>query len=439
LPIALSASACALITSFQGFSGADASASDGAGSPGDAGSDGGGGPGDSSSDGGGGPGDASSDGGGGPGDAGSDAPPHTIFITSKGYAGNLVKEADTLIEAGAFPGPDGGTFGPGDGLGAGDALCQYAATRAGLSGVFWALLNVTSGADVFARLKDTDGPWALTDGTPVANRVSELQIGQLHHDVDLDEFALGGCGNGFGPAVSPNCDNWSAASTPEGGVLWVPLAECRSISTNWLSTGTLGECANGWRLYCLQVGPGAGPNRYPAIPAGGKLAFVTSPLAANFAAFFVGDAGAGGAAHAAADAVCATQAAGAGVPGTFRAWIATSSASAIAYFAAYSMDGPWYRPDGLALAANRAALVDPSGIGVELALLANGAFAADLKEPAMTGVGDGGALGAANCQDFTSVASSVQTVNGRLSQTDNWAIDSTANCNRQMALYCFEQ
>lgn len=170
-----------LITSFQGFTGtADASASDGGGGLGDAGSDGGGGP-----------GDAGSDGGGGPGDAGADAPPHVIFITSKGYAGNLVKEADTLIEAGAFPGPDGGAFGPGDGLAAGDALCQHAATRAGLPGVFWALLNVISGADVFARLKDSDGPWALTDGTPVKT------FDNVSVEGTLDEFAIYGWSHGL--------------------------------------------------------------------------------------------------------------------------------------------------------------------------------------------------------------------------------------------------
>jgi hypothetical protein len=146
----------------------------------------------------------------------------------------------------------------------------------------------------------------------------------------------------------------------------------------------------------------------------------------------------------AADAVCAAQAAGAGVPGTFRAFVSTTAASAVQYFAAYGMDGPWYRSDGLAIAANRAALlgstlVGSSPIGAQIALLPSGQFAADLTESVMTGVGAGGVRGTANCQDFTSASSSVQTVGGRVSRRDTWAIDSTITCDTAMALYCFEQ
>jgi hypothetical protein len=196
---------------------------------------------------------------------------------------------------------------------------------------------------------------------------------------------------------------------------------------------------NGWQLYCVGVGPGAGPNRYPALPQGAKIAFVTPPRAPNFASSFTADAGSYGAAHAAADAICAAQAAGAGMPGTFRAFVATSAASAVDYFAAYGMDGPWYRSDGLAIAANRAALVGSSPIGAQIALLPGGQFAQDLTEVVMTGVGAGGVLGSANCQDFTSANSSDLTVDGRLSRRDNWANDWMVTCNTAMGLYCFEQ
>jgi hypothetical protein len=197
-------------------------------------------------------------------------------------------------------------------------------------------------------------------------------------------------------------------------------------------------------MYCVGVGPGGGPNRYPALPQGAKIAFVTPPYAPNFASSFTGDAGSHGAAHAAADALCAAQAAGAGVPGTFRAFVSTTAASAVQYFAAYGMDGPWYRSDGLAIAANSAALfgstlVGSSPIGAQIALLPSGQFAADLTEAVMTGVGAGGVRGTTNCQDFTSANSSVQTVGGRVARRDSWAIDSTVTCDTAMALYCFEQ
>jgi hypothetical protein len=311
---------------------------------------------------------------------------------------------------------------------------------AGLSGTYWAFLNASSGATIFGRLKDTDGPWALTDGTPVADTVRQLQTGQLRHDIDLNEYGIASCGIPYGPnGAGSNCENWTAGSDPEGGILWAVMGSCGSISTAWFSTGTLGDCANGWQMYCLGVGPGAGPNRYPALPQGAKIAFVTPPRAPNFAASFTADAGSTGAAHAAADAICAAQAAGAGIPGTFRAFVATSAASAIDYFAAYNMDGPWYRSDGLAIAANRAALAGSSPVGAQIALLPGGQFAADLTEAVMTGVGAGGVLGSANCQDFTSASSSDQTVEGRVSRRDSWAIDSTVTCDNPMALYCFEQ
>jgi hypothetical protein len=396
LPLAGAVSACALVDSFAGFTGGtDASAGDGGGNPG---SDAAGR--DSTASG----LDASDAAawndspGDGPAsladaeaaseaatDAATDAAPHVIFVTSQAYTGNLVAQADGLIEAGVFQGPDGGAFGPGDGVAAADALCQNAAAMVGLSGTYWAFVNASTGADIFGRLKDTDGPWALTDGTPVADTVRELQTGQLRHDVDLDEYGIASCSGPFGPSsAGSNCENWSAGSDPEGGILWASLGGCASISTDWLSTGLLADCANGWQMYCLGVGPGAGPNRYPALPQGAKIAFVTPPRAPDFAASFTADAGSYGAAHAAADAICAAQAAGAGMSGTFRAFVATSAASAVDYFAANNMDGPWYRSDGLPIAANRAALAGSSPIGAQIALLPSGQFAANLTEVVMT-------------------------------------------------------
>jgi hypothetical protein len=92
-------------------------------------------------------------------------------------------------------------------------------------------------------------------------------------------------------------------------------------------------------------------------PVAGRLAFVTA-----------GRWG-GGRGLAAFDAMCAAEAAAAGIAGTFEAAVATTHASAVSRF---DLDGPaWVRPDGVAIVASA------RDVGVRKPLLAPIALHAD--------------------------------------------------------------
>src|SRR5215472_10550362 len=87
------------------------------------------------------------------------APPHLIFVTEEAFSGDLMSAANGSPDAG-----DGGASEAGatftDYRSAADSLCQKAAASAGKTGNFIALLQA-NGDDAFARIKDSDGPWAL--------------------------------------------------------------------------------------------------------------------------------------------------------------------------------------------------------------------------------------------------------------------------------------
>jgi hypothetical protein len=60
------------------------------------------------------------------------------------------------------------------------------AKRAGLPGTYWSIIQDSQG-DGFTKLRDVDGPWALTDGTPVVSTVSDMRAGRLRTAVDVTE------------------------------------------------------------------------------------------------------------------------------------------------------------------------------------------------------------------------------------------------------------
>src|SRR5262249_26990919 len=156
----------------------------------------------------------------------------------------------------------------------------YAASRAGRAGTFWALLTGPSVDDAFKRVADADGPWALVDGTPVANTVAELKAGRIHASIDQTEL---GFSHSFDPgypdstfawvgAFGTDCEGWTATTADDGAAITGWVGSARSIGPYWHTTIPL-PCTRRFPVYCLQVGPGAGPNRVRQVPAGAKMAF----------------------------------------------------------------------------------------------------------------------------------------------------------------------
>ncbi len=120
-----------------------------------------------------------------------------VFITSGDYSGNL----------GGLPGAD--------------AICNFVATGAGLSGTWVAWLS-SSFASASSRLTHAAVPYQLLDGTVVAPDWAGLTSGTLVHAIDCDEHGT------FVP--------YNGATTPFSGVAWSGTAPDGTLLTGCNST-----------------------------------------------------------------------------------------------------------------------------------------------------------------------------------------------------------
>lgn len=253
---------------------------------------------------------------GGAGDGGDPSGANRVFVTSM------------AIDA---------SFG---GLAGADAHCAMAAGNAGLPGEFRAWLS-TSTVDAVDRFTGSRG-WVRLDGTPVIDRIEDLvATGKMFAPIVIDERGnqiIGNAWTGTLPngRVNPNetCSDWTNAGSSVIGNIeagppdytdWIPV----------LCDGSVG------RLYCLEVGNNVAVSPPPATD--GRLVFLSSPRVA---------AGVG-----ALDAMCTADATAAGLPGTYHAAVATTTATIASRF---SVDNrPWRRVDG-SLVANGPAMFDGS-------------------------------------------------------------------------------
>lgn len=124
--------------------------------------------------------------------------PKILFVTSEGYTGDLVGEAEALL---------GMPFA--NGLEAADAICQYHAALGGLDGDYVAMLS-TSTVSAASRLAPTLGPYRSPDGVPVAAGFAGLFSTRLE--------------NVAGPAIklisSPNVNESGNSVGGPGSMTW---------------------------------------------------------------------------------------------------------------------------------------------------------------------------------------------------------------------------
>ena len=101
--------------------------------------------------------------------------PKSVFVTSNGYTGNLISEA-ILIDPGFS----------GNGLEAGDFICNTLASDAGLPGeyVAWLSDNTTNAKD---RLTPGSGPFVRIDFEKVADDIVNLTDGAIDVPIAVDE------------------------------------------------------------------------------------------------------------------------------------------------------------------------------------------------------------------------------------------------------------
>lgn len=239
------------------------------------------------------------------------------------------------------------------GLSGADAICQSRAQAAGLPGSYRAWLS-TSMINAINRLGSASG-WMLTNGHPFANATGDLAAGKVLWPPAVDEAGAqqpssfvwtGTQGNGSSNTDGA-CSDWTTASSSAFATLGTTLG----VTDSWSADAAV-ACTEPLRLFCFGID---------------RAATVTIPPIAGRKMFMTARSFTPGGGISAADAVCGSEATAAGLSGTYRALLATTTATAASRFT--TSGPPWIRTDGLPI-TNTAAELFSSGTYLNLPVVA---------------------------------------------------------------------
>ena len=301
-----------------------------------------------------------------------------------------------------------------------DSICNDLASDAGLAGTYVAWLS-TSTVNAKDRLGTARG-WVRPDGKPFTDRVSDLidnkvfyppLIDEQGDSVGVNQWAYTGT-RGDGVKTSSHCSSWSSSSGsatggyPDGDG-WI-----------WTSMGGPG-CGTGHHLYCFGTDHA---NAVTPEPREGRRAFITN-----------GSFNPGGGLSS-ADALCQSEAASAGLSGTFLAFLGTETASPASRF--LSIGNSWLRTDDVVLAASADAFMD-GNLYAAIAVVARG----NEHELAWTWTGGLGPRTIATgktCSNWTSASSSYSGREGYAGMIrSNYFSNNDRSCNTTgRSVYCLE-
>ena len=225
-------------------------------------------------------------------------------------------QADTTIAADFSPTPNrvfvtstttDGAFG---GIAGADAMCAARATAGGLSGTFVAYLS-DSTTNATTRISSSRG-WIRRDGAPLADAPAAFATGKIVFPPRLDEYGndLGNVnvytGTDYGVTFANLCTDWTDnAAGVMGGMSQTQYASSSMNAGNR-------ACSTQGHILCVETGRNI---TVEARPNTGKLSFATKN---NWTP---------GGGRDSADAFCASEAASAGLSGTFLAAVATTTES----------------------------------------------------------------------------------------------------------------
>ena len=227
------------------------------------------------------------------------------------------------------------------GLAGADSLCQTRAQAAGLGGTYRAWLSTTT-ASAISRLGSARG-WVRPDGKPVVDTTADLATGKMFYPIRVTELGTDAldagvqtatAGDGTLASNSSSCGDWTVADSQP---LWFGSASGMALI---FTQNGLGSCRFTARLYCFGID--------------NQMAVTVTPAPSFRRAFSTSAVFAPGGGIAAADALCASEASSARLPGTYKALLATTAASAASRFNITL--APWGRVDGILLAPTPAAL-----------------------------------------------------------------------------------
>ena len=164
----------------------------------------------------------------------------TVFVTQTAYQGDL------------------------GGLDGADAICQQRAEAAGLTGTNWKAWLSDNDAPATDRIPD--GQYRLVDGTLVADNKTDLTDGLLKAPINLNEYDQAQSGlvwtatNSDGTGTGNTCNNWTDASSQQGGCPDPEDPNCGSVgstsATNdeWTKLNAAPfQCSAQYNLYCFGV------------------------------------------------------------------------------------------------------------------------------------------------------------------------------------------
>ena len=263
------------------------------------------------------------------------------------------------------------------GISGADLKCQA------LGGPTFIAYLSTSTASAASRLGSARG-WVRMDGRPVADTATDLAHGNLWYPVSIDESGQPAT---LPAAVATGTDSMGGARGAYTCGDWTQGGSGSSIGSGCWTAGyaqfefcAKGPCDTPVHLYCLETTQAVAV----AAPAStGRYAFVASKSFDTAAAL------------AGADALCASDAAGV-LPGTYRALLATTGASAASRF---TLTGAaWSRPDGVSVVAT------PSDLAIDKLLAPITMTAAGVPIPfdrVWSGSASLGAVGTQTCGDWT--------------------------------------
>lgn len=297
-------------------------------------------------------------------------PPNVVFVTSTTHTGAL------------------------GGLAGADAICQARAAGVNLAGTYRAWLS-TGTVNAIDRLGSASG-WVRPDGRPFANSRADLAAGRIFYPAVLNERGSPSIGNVWTATTATgalsgtaHCLNWTSG-TETTGTQTYGSNEYGTFA--WTSNGGA-TCTNQHHLYCFGVDHQA--TVAPPVATAVRRAFVTSGS-------WLPNTG-----IASADALCASEAGAASLPGTYRALLASSTASAASRFS--TTGNPWARVDHVVLAPTATQLLASTGTHWQAALnvTASGAYvtsrtwagAPNLSTPGMSPTG-----ASTNCANWSTAA-----------------------------------
>lgn len=232
------------------------------------------------------------------------------------------------------------------GLAVADQHCNTLANNAGLPGTYVAYLS-TSTVNAVSRISGASGWIRVGDRLPVADKPSDIASEHFFYPIKVDEHGNDIGGDFVMTATHPNgskfgstCSDWQ--DDPPGQSVSAGTASANSgMFTAFYSIG----CQQSARIYCFGIDRKAvtSPANQPV-----RRAFTTQ-------ATWVPGGG-----LASADALCASEAAAALLPGSFKALLATKADSAISRFDTSAGTRPWARPDNTLLSDRASDLTDAS-------------------------------------------------------------------------------